>query len=727
MSLALYRVYRPGRLDDVVGQEHVVEPLRRALAHDRVHHAYLFSGPRGCGKTSTARILARSLNCEQGPTPEPCGECRSCLDLAPNGPGSIDVIELDAATHRGIDDARELREKAVYAPAASRYKVYIIDEAHQLTNEAANALLKLVEEPPPHLRFVFATTEPEKIIGTIRSRTHHYAFRLVPGRVLQQHLASVCEAEGVPADPTALALIARAGGGSVRDALSILGQLAAGAGPEGITYAEAVGQLGVTDAALLDDVVDALAAGDGAGLFAVVDRVVASGHDPRRFVTDLLERLRDLVVLTAVPGAAESGLLDVPDDQLATMADQATRFGLAELSRAADLVSQGLSELRGATAPRLQLELLCARLLLPAADDASRGLAARLDRLERRFGAHGVEERAEGGGSPAEPSPASVRSASPRGSGASGPSPSTGQSTGQSPDQSPDQATDQAPPARPSAAPAADRAASPTGPGSPPPARPSASAPPPPPPLSRVAPSTAPASTPAPPAAAGHADDSAGSAAPSVPAEQETAARPSASAGQGALGAHGAPGAPGAPAEASAAGPDLGAVRVAWPQVLEALKSRKRVAWMVFGQSRPLSLSEGVLAVGVPAAGTVAGARRSGHDELLRLALQDVLGLDAAVDVVLDPDAESAAAAPSPGAAGGPARGSEGGDGDAPTRSRAAEVRAAARAAAADPDPDAEPDVPRLDDDDLDAEGLTGEDLVMRELGATRIGEIENG
>ncbi len=383
--MALYRTYRPASLAEVVGQDHVTGPLRRALENDRVHHAYLLSGPRGCGKTSTARILARSLNCERGPTPDPCGECQSCLDLAANGPGSIDVIELDAASHGGVDDTRELRERAMFAPASSRYKIYIIDEAHMVTTAGFNALLKLVEEPPEHVRFIFATTEVDKVLPTIRSRTHNYTFRLVSSKVLAEHLASVCEAEGVPAEPSALALIARVGAGSVRDSLSILGQVISGCGPDGVTYAEAVSQLGMTDAALLDDTVAAIAAHDGAALFTVIDRVMEAGHEPRRFATDLLERLRDLIVLQNVPGAVEAGLIDAPEDQVAREIAQAQAFGSAELARSADVVSEALSELRGATAPRLHLELMAARLLLPAADDDARGTRARLDQLERRI------------------------------------------------------------------------------------------------------------------------------------------------------------------------------------------------------------------------------------------------------------------------------------------------------------------------------------------------------
>ncbi len=390
MSVALYRTYRPGRLADVVGQEHVTEPLRRALEGDRVHHAYLFSGPRGCGKTSSARILARSLNCEQGPTPEPCGQCRACVELAPLGPGSMDVIEIDAATHGLVDDARELREKAHFAPVSSRFKVYIIDEAHQLGPGAANALLKIIEEPPPHLKFVFATTAPDKILATIRSRTHHYPFRLIPARTLQRHLGWICEQEGVHIEPAALALVARSGAGSARDALSVLGQLIAGAGPDGVTYELANALLGVTDAALLDEVVDAVAAADGATVLTAVDRALDSGHDPRRFLADLLERFRDLLVMHAVPDAAARGLVDVSGDQAERMAAQAQHFGPSDVVRLAEVVDEGITAMKGTTPTRLQLELVMARLLVPGAEDTVRGVQARLDRIERRIGLGGV-------------------------------------------------------------------------------------------------------------------------------------------------------------------------------------------------------------------------------------------------------------------------------------------------------------------------------------------------
>ncbi|HEY3896463.1 MAG TPA: DNA polymerase III subunit gamma and tau [Pseudonocardiaceae bacterium] len=385
MALALYRKYRPSAFAEVIGQEHVTEPLRTALAAGRINHAYLFSGPRGCGKTSSARILARSLNCAQGPTADPCGTCPSCVALAPEGPGSIDVVELDAASHGGVDDARDLRDRAFYAPAESRYRVFIIDEAHMVTTQGFNALLKIVEEPPEHLVFVFATTEPEKVLATIRSRTHHYPFRLLPPRTMRELLEKVCEGEEMPIEPAVYPLVIRAGGGSARDSLSVLDQLLAGAGADGVTYARAVALLGVTDVALIDDVVSALAAQDGAAVFATIDRLVEAGHDPRRFASDLLQRFRDLVLLRVAPEQAWQGLIDAPEDQLRTMATQAEALGAGSLTRFAEITHNALIEMRGATAPRLLLELLCARMLLPAAADGDGAMLHRLERLERRL------------------------------------------------------------------------------------------------------------------------------------------------------------------------------------------------------------------------------------------------------------------------------------------------------------------------------------------------------
>ena len=384
MSLALYRKYRPSVFADVIGQEHVTVPLSNALESGKTHHAYLFSGPRGCGKTSSARIMARSLNCEKGPTPNPCGECQSCKDLVANGPGSLDVIEIDAATHGLVDDARDLRDKAFFAPVQSKYKIYIIDEAHQLGTGAANALLKVVEEPPAHVIFIFATTEPEKLISTIRSRTHHYPFRLVPPGTLAAHLEKVCASEGVKVAKGVIPLVVRASGGSVRDALSVLGQLLAGAGKDGVSYEIAVQLLGFTDGALLDDAMGAIAARDGATLFQTIDRVIESGHDPRRFTQDLLERLRDLMIVDALQATnATSILRELPDDQLERMRGQAQNIGQASLSRAADIASEGLTQMRGATAPRLILELICGRILLPIGDNGEAGMLARIERLER--------------------------------------------------------------------------------------------------------------------------------------------------------------------------------------------------------------------------------------------------------------------------------------------------------------------------------------------------------
>ncbi|EHR63603.1 DNA polymerase III subunit gamma and tau [Saccharomonospora cyanea] len=387
MALALYRKYRPATFAEVVGQEHVTEPLRTALASGRINHAYLFSGPRGCGKTSSARIMARSLNCVEGPTPDPCGKCGPCQALAPEGPGSVDVTELDAASHGGVDDARELRDRAFYAPAESRYRVFIIDEAHMVTPQGFNALLKIVEEPPEHLIFIFATTEPDKVLTTIRSRTHHYPFRLIPPSAMRELLERNVAAEGVTVEPAVYPLVIRAGGGSARDTQSVLDQLLAGAGPEGVTYERAAALLGVTDSALLDAMVDALATDDAGSVFGTIDRLADAGHDPRRFATDLLDRLRDLILLRSVPEAADNGMVSAPEEQIERMVAQAQSLQPGTLTRYAEILHNGLLEMRGATSPRLVLELLCSRMLLPEVADDEGAMLQRLEKLERRIAA----------------------------------------------------------------------------------------------------------------------------------------------------------------------------------------------------------------------------------------------------------------------------------------------------------------------------------------------------
>lgn len=718
MALALYRSYRPGTLDEVVGQPHVVGPLSRALENGRVHHAYLFSGPRGCGKTSTARILARCLNCEQGPTATPCGSCRSCVELAPNGPGSIDVVELDAATHGLVEDARELRDKAVYAPAVSRYKIYIIDEAHQLSQGAANALLKLIEEPPEHLRFVFATTEPEKIIPTIRSRTFHYGFRLVPAADLAGHLGAVCLAEGIAAEPAALAAVARAGAGSVRDSLSVLGQLLAGVGESGLTYADTMAALGMTDSALLDDFVVALAASDAAAMFAVVDRVVGAGHDPRRFVSDVLDRLRDLVVLRADPEAVAHGLVAVPDDMAAVLGAQAAHLSPAELARAGDLVSQGLTQVKGATAPRLQLELLCARLALPAVDASNVGLLARLSSLERtvaRIAAPAQPSR--GQGEPEAPQRAAAVEPGPS------PAPGAGIPAGEvsAPAQVAAERQPSAAPPRSAGQPASDgrSAASP-------PVRPRGSGRAQPDPQLRPAPSGA-ALRPTP--ARADIPRPTGKVPHDAPAARP--ARPPAT-GRGA---------------ASSDEATLALVRARWADVLGALRDDSRVAWMGFESGVPLSVSQGTLAVAVADAGRITFLTRAGHDQRLRQAVLGVLALDLAVDVVLDPGAPRV---PDPGRGNQAARGAEppAPESDAVVRSTTSGGSGADAVRQAQPGPgapahpagqrpaDAERVVqerpavgqPEWDDpsvDDPDLAGGQGVELIMRELGARKIAETD--
>ncbi|HEX4811870.1 MAG TPA: DNA polymerase III subunit gamma and tau, partial [Nonomuraea sp.] len=584
MSLALYRRYRPGTFAEVKGQEHVTDPLRQALRTGRINHAYLFSGPRGCGKTSSARILARSLNCEQGPTPDPCGSCESCVALAPTGPGHLDVIEIDAASHGGVDDARDLRERAFFAPVSARYKIYIIDEAHMVTREGFNALLKLVEEPPPHLKFIFATTEPEKVIGTIKSRTHHYPFRLMPPATLRALLEEILTTESVPFEPNALPLVVRAGAGSARDSLSILDQLLAGAEDDGITYAKAVSLLGYTDGDLLDEVVDAFAARDGGRVFHTVNRVIEGGHDPRRFAADLLERFRDLVILANVPEAASSGLLDRPADELERLVRQASSMGPAELTRAAEVFNAGLTEMRGATSPRLLLELMCARVLLPGASPGEEALLARLERLERGGAVAQLAARASGG------APASGTVPIPRPGTASSARPP---------------APDHPPQATPAQQPTAQH----------PPAG---------------GPASEPASgghdTPAAPQApSGHGGSPAAQPGPAGADDWPEPARPSAPPAGGAAPAPSAP----RPASGggSAGGPGLGAVQQQWPAVLASLKQRSIVVWAnVSTNAQVVGVEGNIVTLGFSQVGAMKNFTGGGKDAVVAAALGDVLG-----------------------------------------------------------------------------------------------------
>ncbi|MFD7302042.1 DNA polymerase III subunit gamma and tau [Streptomyces pharetrae] len=790
-SLALYRRYRPESFAEVIGQEHVTDPLQQALRNNRVNHAYLFSGPRGCGKTTSARILARCLNCEQGPTPTPCGECQSCRDLARNGPGSIDVIEIDAASHGGVDDARELREKAFFGPASSRYKIYIIDEAHMVTSAGFNALLKVVEEPPEHLKFIFATTEPEKVIGTIRSRTHHYPFRLVPPGTLRDYLAEVCQKEDIPVEDGVLPLVVRAGGGSVRDSMSVMDQLLAGAGEEGVTYAMATSLLGYTEGSLLDSVVEAFATGDGAAAFEVVDRVIEGGNDPRRFVADLLERLRDLVILAAVPDAVDKGLIDAPADVLERMQAQAGVFGAAELSRAADLVNEGLTEMRGATSPRLQLELICARVLLPAAYGDERSLMARLDRIERgvNFSAGGgapamgyapVPDAHAGPAAPLPPGGAvAAARAAVRGTGAPA-APMPGQSAhpggGQAtpaPAQAPAPAVAEAPAAPPAPAPAA---AAPT----PASAAPAESAP------AAAAPPAAPAPGAWPTAAPAGAGRRPGgwptAAAPgSGPGRPAAAQPPSAPSAPSAHSAPSAPPAgpptPAAPAPAPTAPAGGLDPRALWPNILEAVKNRRRFTWILLSQNAQVTGFDGTtLQLGFVNAGARDNFASSGSEDVLRQALAEQFNVQWKIDAIVDPSGGgpapsggsgftggyggggAAGPAATPGGYGGYGGGTGGGLGSAPagsyggvataTSTRPAHSPSAGPAApsastapatapAPVPAPPSAPepapapvapedDIPEDDDPDLDESALSGQELIVRELGATVVEEFTN-
>ncbi|MGV9942202.1 DNA polymerase III subunit gamma and tau [Streptomyces sp. NPDC003401] len=758
-SLALYRRYRPESFAEVIGQEHVTDPLQQALRNNRVNHAYLFSGPRGCGKTTSARILARCLNCEKGPTPTPCGECRSCQDLARTGPGSIDVIEIDAASHGGVDDARDLREKAFFGPAGSRYKIYIIDEAHMVTSAGFNALLKVVEEPPEHLKFIFATTEPEKVIGTIRSRTHHYPFRLVPPGTLREYLGEVCRKEDIPVEEGVLPLVVRSGAGSVRDSMSVMDQLLAGAGEAGVTYAMATSLLGYTDGSLLDSVVESFATGDGAAAFEVVDRIIEGGNDPRRFVADLLERLRDLVILAAVPDAAEKGLIDAPSDVIERMQAQAGVFGAAELSRAADLVNQGLTEMRGAHSPRLQLELICARVLLPAAYGDERSVMARLDRIER-----GVNFSAG-------PAPAGM--------------PAVGYVPGA-------EAHAAAPPPYDAAVPpgggaAAARAAvrgpaapaAPSGPPVPPPPSPQTPQAPPSPPRTPVAPApvvpadpvvpaaqASPAAAPAPGAwpiatAVGSgrrpggwptATPAGGGRPPATPAPAAAASAPAPVAPAGAPAAAYAP---------PAGGPDP---RTLWPNILEAVKNRRRFTWILLSQNAQVAGFDGTtLQIAFVNSGARDNFVSSGSEEVLRQALAEQFHVQWKIDALVDPSGGGSVPPPSGGFGGFPAPpgpaaphvpGGHGGGyggpapapgagtgGGAPTPhtpppAGSPQARPAAPQASAHTTPSArgtvpghvsvEDDIPEDDDPDLNESALSGHDLIVRELGATVVEEFTN-
>jgi DNA polymerase III subunit gamma/tau len=711
VSTALYRRYRPETFDEVIGQDHVTGPLKAAIANGRINHAYLFSGPRGCGKTTSARILARCLNCVEGPTPQPCGVCPSCRDLANGGPGSLDVVEIDAASHNGVDDARDLRERAVYAPARDRFKVFILDEAHMVTTQGFNALLKLVEEPPEHVKFVFATTEPEKVIGTIRSRTHHYPFRLVPPEGLTRYLEELCTREQVPVGKGVLPLVVRAGGGSVRDTLSVLDQLMAGATADGIDYQTAVALLGYTPDSLLGDIVDAFSAGDGAGVYRVVDRVIESGQDPRRFVEDLLERFRDLIIIGAAPNDAAAFMPEVPADRLERLIQQARSYGQAELSRAADLLNTGLTEMSGATSPRLQLELICARILLPGAENSRRSALTRVERLERRIGmgATGAVPPGQGipagGGATAASSSTSAEESAPAFADQGRPQPAAGASARPDPVKRsvdddlddfaaaaaaaesllgesdaadplrapgrPEAPAQSQPPVRPEAHGPSRAPGRPEAPAqSEPPVRPEAHA---------QVDSPSPAQFPSPSQSSteprggiesrGHIEPRQSAetrppgpeqplAAEGAPAAERSSAAPRPSAPQPDE-AHSAPSpAPQAVSPAgSAVGAEIDAIRRSWPDVLEALGRRSKLARAIVSSNAvPQSFDSGVLLLGFNNQGSVAGFARGGNAQKLAESIGEVLGIQARVEAGIagDPVNRTPAAAGEGAAQSGP-------------------------------------------------------------------------
>ncbi|WP_407933055.1 DNA polymerase III subunit gamma and tau [Herbiconiux daphne] len=636
----------------MIGQSQVTDPLMTALRTNRVNHAYLFSGPRGCGKTTSARILARCLNCAEGPTDTPCGVCPSCVELGRDGPGSLDVVEIDAASHNGVDDARDLRERAVFAPARDRFKIFILDEAHMVTPQGFNALLKIVEEPPEHIKFIFATTEPDKVIGTIRSRTHHYPFRLIPPAQLLEYVQHLCDTEGVDVAPGVLPLVVRAGGGSARDTLSLLDQLIAGSENNRVDYERAVALLGYTHGALLAEAIDALGSHDGAAAFDAVDRVIQTGQDPRRFVEDLLERLRDIIIVSATRESASSVLRGVPADEIEAMRRQAALFGHAELSRVADIVNTALSEMTGATSPRLHLELMIARALVPASDDTQRGALVRVERLERRIG---VDAPDAGGGAAGVSGGSSAASSS---SSSSSPSPSLSSSAASAARSeasgAPARAFDGA---APGAVPVAAQAGWPvTTPGS------GADS-------TRLAPdaTSSAAAVVEPPREADSSEAATGSPAPSR-AEQSRAGETGAAASgtpvpveptpDGAFSGSTAssPATPqsGSAAVAAAAGEvSLQQLKDAWPEILEVVQKAKMTAWLVVYTAQVRALDGDVLTLAFPSENDVASFKErsapgQGVSEFLRQAILDVLGLRvkyiARVDSSLRPHDEAPAA-----------------------------------------------------------------------------------